>query len=406
MRAKINNKLIASVKPKEKPFEIRDSNVTGFILRVQPSGKMTYICQYARAKRINIGSATVLTPAQGRDQAIEILAKVSTGADPRASKLEKKAHNLESYILNVDAQWVEIHHRNGDATIKRIKANFFSTLGKCKLKDITRWNLEKWRSQRLKGGTQPATLNRDISDLKAALNRAVDWGFIDKNPITTIKPLKLDKTPNVRYLDASEEQRLRAALDARENQISEERASANQWRAERGYKLLPDLDEGFSDYLKPMVLLLINTGIRRGELFNLKWADVDIDRAMLTIKAGGTKTGQTRHIPLNLEAQDALRQWKIQSKEHGLVFPAKNGERFTNVNNSWRKLLRDAEIHNFRLHDLRHHFASRLVMVGVDLNTVRELLGHSDIKMTLRYAHLAPKVKAEAVQKLVRSNHS
>ncbi len=405
VKAVINNRLVGSLKPKEKPFEVHDNKVTGFILRVQPTGRMTYVCQYARGKRVKIGSASAVTPAQARDRAKEILADVVKGADPGAASREAKAHNLNEYLKHVYSPWTETHHRDGAATIKRIRCNFASEHGKKKLSEITPWSIEKWRSQRLKGGTRPATINRDISDLKACLSRAVDWGFIKENPLGSVKPLKMDRAPKVRYLDEDEEHHLRVALDFREDVIRQERDSANAWREERGYDVLPDLCAVFfADHLKPMVILSLNTGLRRGELFNLEWPDIDIDRALLTIQGKGAKSGETRHIPLNEEAIDVLKAWRSQSAGDCLVFPGKNGARFSSVNSSWRALIKEAKIQKFRWHDMRHHFASRLVMLGVDLNMVRELLGHSDIKMTLRYAHLAPQVKAEAVAKLVRGD--
>lgn len=175
------------------------------------------------------------------------------------------------------------------------------------------------------------------------------------------------------------------------------------WRKERGYDCLPELrDLTFADYLTPMILVALNTGIRRGELFNLTWDDVNFARATITVNGDTSKSGKTRHIALNATALQALKGWREASSCDGLIFSNfKTGEAFTHVKKSWSGLLEDANIKNFRWHDMRHHFASKLVIAGVDLNTVRELLGHADIKMTLRYAHLAPEHKAKAVEKLV-----
>ena len=123
---------------------------------------------------------------------------------------------------------------------------------------------------------------------------------------------------------------------------------------------------------------------------------------MLTIEGTYAKSGKTRHIPLNSEALDVLKSWRQQTDSVNLVFPNKNGAPFDNVKKAWTGILSEAKITNFRWHDMRHHFASRLVMADVDLNTVRELLGHADMTMTLRYAHLAPEHKANAVEKLVQ----
>jgi integrase len=156
------------------------------------------------------------------------------------------------------------------------------------------------------------------------------------------------------------------------------------------------------DHLKPMVLLSLNTGLRRGELFDLAWRNIDFKTRVLTVVGTSAKSGRTRHIPLNDESHETLRGWKAQADAtDGLVFPSESGEPFDNVNKSWAGVLREAKITNFRWHDMRHHFASRLAMAGVDLNTIRELLGHSELTMTLRYAHLAPEHKAEAVARLM-----
>jgi len=115
---------------------------------------------------------------------------------------------------------------------------------------------------------------------------------------------------------------------------------------------------------------------------------------IITVQAGNAKNGRQRHLPLNVEALSVVTKWHRQTNGQGQVFEPQD------VKKGWNALLDEAGIAAFRFHDLRHHFASRLVMEGVDLNTVRELLGHSDLKMTLRYAHLAPEHLSAAVAKL------
>jgi integrase len=206
----------------------------------------------------------------------------------------------------------------------------------------------------------------------------------------------------VRFLTIEEEKKFLTAVADRETKIRAGRSTANKWRSERWYPLFPDLSKvAYVDHVMPMVLVTMHTSIRWGELVQLDWDHANVDNAIVTVLGRTAKTGKTRHIPLNAVALDALKGWKEQTSGEGLVFPGADGKTRNNIKKAWANLLKISQISDFRWHDMRHHFASKLVMAGVDLNTVRELMGHSDLKMTLRYAHLAPEHKAAAVAKLL-----
>lgn len=404
MKAKLITKTVSTLQTQERTYDVRDTELSGFLLRVLPTGSMAYFCDYrrkdGRRTRLKLGSTSVLTPSQARDEALKALGDVARGIDPSAARKAARQDTLSDFIGKQYQPWVEAHRKTGAQTVSRVLKRF-SEFKDAQLTDISPWKVEKWRSARLKAGIMVSTVNRNVTMLKAILQKAVEWEVIDANPIAKVKPMRIDSSAKVRYLVPEEESALRAALDAREERIRAERRSHNAWCATRGYAPYVDLEKTpFADHLKPMALLSINTGMRRGEVFNLRWEDVSLDRKMLVVQGATAKSGKSRHIPLNKEALETLVGWKTQSKTDGLVFPSSKGGRFDNVNTSWEAVLGEAGILNFRWHDMRHHFASRLVMAGVDLNTVRELLGHGDLKMTIRYAHLAPQIKAEAVAKL------
>jgi integrase len=211
----------------------------------------------------------------------------------------------------------------------------------------------------------------------------------------------------VRYLSDDERSRLMTALDAREERIRSGRESHNECSLRRKKAVLPEFDEQFVDYLKPMVLVSLNSGLRRGSLFGLKWDDIDFFTRTMTIRPDNSKPESTLQLPMNAIVNETLAVWKEQNapaKDDELVFPSPvSGEQLNNVKKSWANLLKEAGIENFRWHDMRHDFASQLVMKGVDLNTVRELMGHADMKMTMRYAHLAPSSKLRAVEVLTEN---
>lgn len=404
MRAALTQLAIDKLPVPASKVEHRDTRLKGLVLRVMPSGVKSWYCEYGRGKRVFLGRADVLGVADARESARTILADVYRGIDPIEARKPKPGVPTFQDFLDGDYKiWAKANQRAHAQNLKRLATAFKPLLDK-RLDEITGLDVEKWRASEIERGLSLETINRDISSIKAALNRAVDWELISANPLAKVKKSKTDDCLKVRFLSDNEEKRLRAAMDAREERRRAERDSANYWRRERGYVQLPSLRTVmFTDHVKPLILLSINTGCRRGELFDLTWSNVDLDRRILTVTGATAKSKRTRHIPLNREATLVLQGWRAQAEEtDGLVFLNEAGERFDRVNFSWRRLLKDADIAAFRWHDMRHHFASRLVMGGVDLNTVRELLGHSDYSMTLRYAHLAPEHKLKAVEVLDR----
>ena len=414
MKAKLSSRTIQALRPNGNPFEVVDLELKGFLLRVQPSGAMSYYFSYrndqGKRKRYRIGNSESLSPAQARDQAIVLSARVVAGEDIQAGKKRErkaarmvKSRTLDGFLRHKYEPWATSQRKSGSATVKRIRSNFLHLMNR-PLFEINLWVIEKWRSEQLKCGKAKTTINRDVTTLKACLSKAVEWEVLEQNPLQKLRPMRTDRLSRVRYLTAEEEQALRQALQDRNEQLCQQRKSGNDWRRQRHMAELPDLSvRKFADYLQPLTLLTLNTGLRRGEALQLGWTDVDMVQRKIVIRGDNAKSGKTRHVPLNDEALMTLQHWRTDIEASKWVFPGNDGGRLKGVKTSWKSVLQKAAIHDFRWHDLRHHFASRLVMKGVDLNTVRELLGHSDLSMTLRYAHLSPEHKADAVAKLCDS---
>jgi integrase len=404
-REKITNSSIKALLVEDK--RVNDTDISGFHALISPKGKITYYLFYRIAgKQVNykIGAHGHITPAQARDLAKAKAGEVVHGVDVQESKkqakretLKAKDSKLDSFLDKTYLPWLETRNAKTAAkTIKVIKTGFPYFLDK-QLDVITAYEIERWRSEKTKAKMKPATINSYVNPLKGAMSRAVEWGIIDSHDLHRVKALKVDNS-RIRFLDKKEEAALRTTLKIRDKRIKDERENGNQFRQQRSYPLLPELrDYHFADHLEPLVLLAMNTGMRKGELLNLRWENVDLINNVVTIKAENAKSGKTRHVPLNNESKQTLVGWQKDTREQGYVFEGELNKAITDVKKAWANLLIEAKISAFNFHDLRHHFASKLVMAGVDLNTVRELLGHANLDMTIRYAHLAPEHKAAAV---------
>jgi integrase len=412
MQAKITQRLVDSLKAAEKLYVVRDIELKGFTLRVQPSGHMAWYLDYrnsaGRRLSYRLGGYPGLKPEGARRLAEQTAGKVAgrhdVQAEKKAARVEAeraKVSTLGAFIEKQYGPWALEHLRRGDVAVARLKADFERWLGEA-LSAINTWRVESWRRDRLKAGTKPVTLNRQLDTLRACLAKAVEWKVIAAHPLHGLKRLKVDDDERVRFLSSEEENRLRDALVVRETKLREARDRFIEWRKARHLPAPSRRTEEFCDHMRPLVLVALNTGLRRGELFSLRVTDIDLNTKILTVRAAAAKSGDSRRVPLNSEAEGVLRSWLKQTKAAGdaFVFPGVDGARLTNVNKAWATVAKLARLRDFRFHDCRHSFASRLVQKGVELNVVRELMGHADLSMTLRYAHLKPENLSAAVAKL------
>jgi integrase len=228
-------------------------------------------------------------------------------------------------------------------------------------------------SRRIEGKSN-STINREISVLSASINYAIKrWGWNINNPASGLYL----KTP---------EGRLR-------------------WlTAEQARNLLTVAAASKAPHLHDFIALAINTGMRRSEILRLQIAQIDRFTKKILLDGSQTKNGRRRVVPLNNGALSAIDRRIRWNNENGIIssrlFVQKNGRPVDQINTAFTNAVQKAGIEDFRLHDLRHTFASWLVSEGVPLPEVRDLLGHSSIKQTERYAHLAPGLLHKAVSVL------
>ncbi len=414
MATKLTKRAVEALKPpvsspatgtEPAPYDVRDEELKGFLVRVEPSGRKTFFFDYrlrGRRNRFKLGTFPNVSADGARALAKLAAGDVAKGIDLQARKkaerveTERAKHSTLNAFLDRYEAWEATHRKVRHA--KRIRSAFPAAWLAQSLSALDSWKLESWRRDERKGGKQPATVNRDVAALKAVLSKALDWGVIDKHPLSRVKPLKTDPIGRVRFLTEAEETRLRAALRARDAAMRARRASFNEWRTKRHEEPLALYPEPYADHLEPLVLVLLNTGMRFGEITRLRHSDVNLTDRLITVRGEGAKSGRTRVVPMNLEAHRILSALTGAAGEY--VFPGDDGERLTTIKKSWGAVLKVAKIEGFRLHDLRHSFASRVKRAGADLYTVQRLLGHSTPIMTQRYSHLQPDDLRAAVEKI------
>ena len=237
--------------------------------------------------------------------------------------------------------------------------------GNKRLSDISTKDLEDFKLIRL-NEVSPATVNRSLSVLRHLFNLAKRWKkFYGDNPVSIVGMLE-EHNQVERILSAEEQSRL--------------------------------LDSSIG-YLRPIITTALNTGMRRGEILTLKWSDVDLDMNMITINQTNTKSKKQRKIPVSSRMRSLLLELKLQSGIQEYVFTDIQGRAIRTIRSAFQTACRKAGLDGLRFHDLRHTAATRMVESGANIVAISKILGHSDIKTTMRYAHPEDSLK-EALESL------
>ncbi len=238
------------------------------------------------------------------------------------------------------------------------------------LSEMSPFLIEKYKLARKNEEAAVRTINIELACLRHIFNMAIRWKKARVNPVKEVKFLK---EPEEKDRILSEEEEVRV--------LETVRTSPKQ------------------KHLEPIVTTALHTGMRKGEILNLKWSNVDFKNRVITVE--GTKNGEIRKIPMNEKLTLTLERAKKVAKGE-FVF-SEGGKPYLDVKTGWWTALKKAKIENFRFHDLRHTFGSRLGMAGVDIRTIQKLMGHEDITMTMRYSHPTPDHIRKAVEVLEKT---
>ena len=228
--------------------------------------------------------------------------------------------------------------------------------GEMKLSEITPKAIDDYKKVRI-NNVAPATVNRELEVARAMFNLASKWNnFFGKNPVSEAGLFKLDNQKE-RILSNEEEHELLSCAPP---------------------------------YLKSIIICALNTGMRKNEILTLKWVNVDLDNNLLIIDVINNKSKKVKRIPINSKLRKILLSLRLKSGGNKFVFLSSKGEHYScqdSLNRAFHLALKKANIQGLRFHDLRHTAATRMIEKGVNIVAVSKILGHSDIKITMRYAH-------------------
>ena len=328
---------------------VKESEKIGGAMSIHKRGRYwyAYLRDPRTGKQITRSLKTTSKREAERRHAILLAEVTRHGAEAVSGSITVR-DMLDKYLV-----WSKTNKKSWYRDQTSIRA-LLPRLGGIRLRDLRPHHIENYKAERLETVSN-STVNRELALLRHAFNQSRVWGlWSGENPMAGVRMLR-ENPARLRYLRKDEWERLYAAA---------------------------------APHLKPLLLCLVSTGLRLGEALALTWDDVDMENCIIHVR--DSKSGSPREVPVPRQLLDALTDLQKKHGSEGRVFRNQKGETWRWVRPTFVTACRKAGIEDFRLHDLRHTFASWQVMAGTPLRTLQELLGHKTLAMTMKYAHLAP----------------
>ena len=360
--------------PSDKPrVEWCCDEIPGLYIEVRSTnpGRGTYFLRYKDANNKTchqkLGRSTEISLPDARKQAKKLKAEIALGADPRGEEKARKAVlTFDEFFKDHYFPYVTPRKRSWDRDEQLFRLRIQPAFGKKRLNEVTRQQIQTFHTGLLDGGLSPASCDHHVKLIRYALNMAIEWDLLDKNPAAGV-PLFNEDNKIERYLNEDELQRLLGVLRTDDNRM-----------------------------VCHIALFLLSTGARLNEALQAKWGQIDRGQRVWRISAEHSKSKRMRSVPLNDSALEVLDQLCTEGKFANLFINQQSGKPYTTILKVWTRLRGKAGLPDLRIHDLRHQYASFLINSGRSLYEVQKILGHSDPSVTQRYAHLDSRALQEA----------
>jgi integrase len=361
-----------------KRLDMFDIQTKGLVLEVRESGGKTYYLRYqnqrGRTRQLRLADAKDVSLSQARALADKARNKIAMGEDPCDEKaVLRKVPTFGQFVADQYLPYVKTYKRSWDTDISLLKNHLLPRFENRYLDTIVRQDIIKMHHDRRASGAAAGSANRLLIMMRYIFNLAIRWDApgIKANPCAGVPLLEVNNKKE-RYLSVDEAQRLYEAVRASENTMLQ--------------------------YIVPMLIL---TGARKREVLDAQWQDFDLARRIWRIPM--SKSGKSRYVPLGDGAMTVLSTMPRSMKCEWAFANPQTNKPFVSVFCAWNTARKNAGLADVRMHDLRHSFASLLVNSGRTLYEVQQILGHTQVKTTQRYAHLSQDTLLDAANAATRA---